>query len=106
MRCFERRERDPELAVLLVEPRRAVRELEPPVRRVVDGDGLGREDRRVPVRHAGDEQPEPDPLGDPAPRGQRRVALEALAGTLAVHRLEVVEAPDPVEAELVGEPHA
>ena len=30
--------------------------------------------------------------------------FEALARTLAVHGLEVVEAPQPVEPELVGEP--
>ena len=78
-------------------------ELEPAARRVVDRDGLGREHRRVAVGHAGDEQAEAHPLGDAAPRGERRVALEALPGAVAVHRLEVVEAPDAVEAEPVGE---
>ena len=96
----------PELAVLLVEPGGAVAELEPPARRVVDRDRLRREHRRVAVRHAGDEQPEPDVLGDPAPRGERRHALEALARALAVHGLEVIEAPDPVEAEPVREARA
>ena len=56
-----RRERDAELVVLLVEPRRAERELEAAVRRVVDRHRLRREHRRVPVGHAGDEQAEPDP---------------------------------------------
>ena len=57
----------------------------------------------MPVGHAGHEQAEPDVGGDAAPRRERGVALEALARSLAVHRLEVVEAPDAVEAELVGE---
>ena len=57
---LQRGERDAERAVLLVEPRRAVGELEPAARRVVDRDRLGREDRRVAVGHAGDEQAEPD----------------------------------------------
>ena len=35
--------------------------------------------------------------------GQRRHALEGLTRALAVHRLEVVEAPDAVEAEVLGE---
>ena len=56
---LQRRERDAELAVLVLEPRRAVRQLEPSARRVVDGDGLGREHRRMAVGHAGDEQAEP-----------------------------------------------
>ena len=42
-------------------------ELEPAARRVVDRDRLGREHRRVAVGHAGDEQAEPDALGDAAP---------------------------------------
>jgi len=70
---------------------------------VVDGDRLGGEDRRVPVRHAGDEQPEPGAAGHAAQRGEGRVALEALARTRPVHGLEVVEPPDPVEAGLVGQ---
>ena len=64
MRSFESRERDAELGVLLVEPRRAVRQLEPTARRVVDRDRLGREHRRMAVRHAGHEQAEPDAFGD------------------------------------------
>ena len=69
---------------------------------MVDRDGLGRVHRRVPVGHAGDEQPEAHAFGDPAPRRERGVALEALARPLAVHRLEVVEAPDAIEAGVVG----
>ena len=38
-------------------------------------------------------------------RGQRGHALEGLAGPLAVHRLEVVEPPDAVEAQFLGELH-
>ena len=46
---------------------------------------------------------EADAFGDAAECGQGRVALEALAGTLSVHRLEVVEAPHAVEAQLLRE---
>src|SRR5690606_20220882 len=42
-------------------------------------------------------------LGDAAQRRERGVRLEALPRPFAVHRLEVVEAPDAVEAELLGE---
>ncbi len=49
------------------------------------------------------EQPEPGPARDPAQRGEGGVALEALAGAAPVHGLEVVEAPDAVEASVVGE---
>ena len=62
-----------ELAVLCVEPGGTEREVEPSVRRVVDRDRLRREQRRVPVGHAGDEQPEPDA------RGGRRRARRALS---------------------------
>ncbi|MEZ5143490.1 MAG: hypothetical protein R2726_13365 [Acidimicrobiales bacterium] len=99
----ERRERDPELVVLLVEPRGAERQDEPAVRRVVDGDRLRRQHRRVAVGHPGDEEAEPDPRGDAGQRGERRHALEGLTGSLAVHRLEVVEAPRALEAELLGQ---
>ena len=100
---LQRGERNAERVVLPVEPRGAVGELEPAVRRVVDGDGLGREDRRVPVGHAGDEQPEPCALGDAAPCREGGVPFEALTRPVAVHRLEVVETPDAVEPQLVGE---
>jgi hypothetical protein len=92
--------------VLLVEPRGAERELEAAVRRVVDRERLGGEHRRVPVRRAGDQQAQADARGLPGERGQRGHALEGLARPLAVHRLEVVEAPGPVEAEVLGELHA
>src|SRR5206468_7098104 len=58
------------------------------------------------VRHARDEQPEAHAFGDPAPRGECRVPLEALSRSLAVHRLEVIETPDTVEAEVVGKARA
>ena len=104
-RVAGRRERDAELGVLLVEPRGAERQLEPAVRRVVDRERLRGEHRRVPVGHAGDEQAEPDARGLPGQRGERGHAVEGLARALAVHRLEVVEAPGAVEAELLGELH-
>jgi len=50
-----RRERDSELGVLLVVPRGAERQLEPPPGGVVDGEHLGGEHRGVPVGHPGDE---------------------------------------------------
>ena len=56
----QRRERDPELVMLLVVPRRTVRQLEAAVRRVVDRDGLRRVHGRVPVRHPGDEDAHTD----------------------------------------------
>ena len=90
--------------MLLVEPRGAVGELEAAAGRVVDRDRLGREHRGMAVGHAGDEQAEPDLGREAGQRGERGVALEALARALAVHGLEVVEAPEAVEAELVGEP--
>src|SRR5690242_1425145 len=56
------------------------------------------------VRDAGHEQTEPHACRDRGERGKRRVALEALARSAAVHRLEVIEPPDAVEAEVLGEP--
>ena len=72
---------------------------------MVDRDGLGREHRRVPVGQPGHEQAEPDLLGVPGPGREGGHALEALTRAVAVHRLEVVEAPDAVEPEGLGEPH-
>ena len=63
----------------------------------------GREHARVAVRHAGDEQAEPDARRGRRERGQRDHALEAVARTLAVHRLEVVEAPRAGEAARFAE---
>ena len=93
----------PSSVVLLVEPRRAERQLEPAVRRVVDRERLRGEHRRVPVGHAGDEQAEADARRDAGQRGERGHPLERLARPLAVHRLEVIEAPRAVEAQLLGE---
>ena len=98
-----RREGDAEPVVLVAVPGRAVGKLEPPARRVIDGDGLCRIDRRMAVGHAGDEQSEPDAVACAAQGRERRHTLEALARAFAVHRLEVVEPPDPVEAGVVGE---
>ena len=64
------------------------------------------EHRRVPVGHAGHEQTEADPRRDAGQRGERGHPLERLARPLAVHRLEVIEAPRAVEAQLLGELHA
>ena len=89
--------------VLRFEPRRAERKLEPTVRRVVDRDRLGSEERRMPVRDAGDEQAEAKARRDARQRGQCAHSLEAVARPLAVHRLEVIEAPRAVEAHLFGE---
>ena len=82
-RCTGRRERDAELGVLLVEPGRAERHLQPSVRGVVDGEHLRGEHRRVPVGRAGDEQPEPDARRLP---GQRRERGDALVGLARARR--------------------
>src|SRR3546814_3910715 len=97
------RERDPELVVLLVVPSRAEGELQPTVRRMVDREGLRSQHGGVPVGDAGDEEAETDPRGHPRERRERGDPLEGLARAVAVHRLEVVEAPGPVEAELLRE---
>src|SRR6266567_7907972 len=55
------------------------------------------------VRHAGDEEPEPDRARHAGEGGQRRHALEAVARSLAVHRLEVIEPPRAVESELLAQ---
>ena len=91
--------------MLAVEPCRAEREVEAAVGDVVDRHRLGGEHRGVPVRHAGDEQAEADRgrLSGKARQGGH--ALEALTRALAVHGLEVVEAPRPLEAQLLGELH-
>ena len=52
------RELEAERAVLALEPRGADRQLEPAVRRVVDGDRLRREQPERAVGEAGDEQAE------------------------------------------------
>ena len=101
-----RGEGDAELGVLLVEPGGAERELQAAVRGVVDGHGLGGEHRGVAVGGAGDEQAEADALGDAGEGGEGGHALEGLARALAVHGLEVVEAPGAVEAEPLGQLHA
>jgi hypothetical protein len=92
-----------ERAVLTLEPRGADRELEPAVRRVVDRDRLRGEQPERAIGEAGDEQTEAHARGDHGERRHRRVALEALARALAVHGLEVVEAPHAVVAEALGE---
>ena len=99
-----RRERDAELAVFLLEPRRPDPELEASVRHVVQGDRLGREDGRMTVRHPGDHGPQPDPLGARGQRGQQRPRLETRAARVAVQGLEVVEHPRRREAGVLGIP--
>ena len=98
-----RREWDAELVVLLVEPGRAEGHLEPPMGDVIDGQRLGGVDGRMAVGHPGDEQAEADSGGNTRQGGDVRHALEHLARPVAVHGLEMVEAPNAVEAELFGE---
>ncbi len=98
------RERDAELGVLLVVPGGAEGQLEASARGVVDGHHLVGEHRGVPVGDAGDEEPQPDPRRHPGEGGEGGDPVEGLAWAVAVHRLEVVEPPGPVEAEVLGEP--
>ena len=100
-----RRERDAELVVLLVEPGGAEREFEPAVRGVVDGQRFRCEDGRVPVCHARHQQPEADTRRQAGQRRQSRHSLEGLARPVAVHRLEMVESPGAVEAEIFRQPY-
>ena len=99
---LRREKRDTELGVLLVEPRGAVRQLESSARRVIDGDCFRREHGWMPVGHAGHEQSEANARSDTGKRGERRVSFETLPRSVAVHRLEVIEAPHAVEAEALG----
>jgi len=99
------REGDAELGVLSVVPGGAQRQLEASARGVIDGDHLVGEHRRVPVGHSGDEETQPDPRRHPGEDGQGGDAVEGLARSLPVHRLEVIEPPGTVEAEILGEPH-
>ena len=89
--------------MLLVEPCGAEGQLEAAVAGVVDRHRLGRQHRRVAVGRPGHEQTETDARRLPGQRRQRRHPLEGLTGALAVHGLEVVEAPGAVEAEVLGE---
>ena len=57
------------------------------------------------VGSSGHEQAQPDARGQAGQRGQRGHALEGLARPVPVHGLEVVEAPDAVEAQLLGQAH-
>jgi hypothetical protein len=57
----------------------------------------------VAVGDPGDQQPEPDAGRLPGQCGEGGHALERLARALAVHGLEVVEPPGPVEAQVLGE---
>src|SRR5690606_17058603 len=68
-----------------------------------DGERLGGVDRRVAVGESGDHHPEPDPGGGACPGRHGGHRLEALPRPFAVHGLEVVEPPDAVEAEFLGE---
>ena len=73
---------------------------------MVDGERLRGVHRRVAVSHAGDQHPQSDAGRHTRQGGEIGHCLEGLARPIAVHRLEVVEAPDPVEAQLFGEPDA
>src|SRR5689334_16804423 len=57
----------------------------------------------MPVGDPGDEQAEADVFGRARECRERRHSLEAVARPGAVHRLEVVEAPDAGESEVVRE---
>ena len=102
----DRRELDPELAVLGLEPRGAESELQASVAGVIDGDGLRGQDRGVPVGHTGDEQPETYPARRGRQRGECGHTFEALTRTFAVHGDVVVKPPRAVEAERLPESHA
>ena len=75
----------------------------PPEIDVERRDGLGQE-RRLAVRHAGDERAEPDRLGAGGERAEQRVGLEHLLLGAAEHREleEVVHHEHGVEAGLLG----
>ena len=98
------RELESERTVFGLEPGGAEREVEAAVRRVIDRHRLRREQRRVPVRDTGDEQSEPDARGRGGQCREGRHTFEAVARTLAVHGLEVVEAPGAGEPALFAEP--
>jgi hypothetical protein len=101
----DRREFDPELVVLGLEPRGTYRQLQATVAGVVDGDGLRGQDRGVSVRHPGDEQAQSYARCRRRQGSESRHAFKALTGAFAVHRDEVVKAPGAVEAQLLSVPH-
>src|ERR1700693_4262699 len=78
-------------------PGRAHADLEPPLRNVVNGDRLGRQDRWLPVGDAGYQRPEADPRGYRGQAAQQGPRLQAGAVRIAVERGEVVEDPCAVE---------
>jgi hypothetical protein len=101
-----RRELDPELAVLGLEPRGAQSELQASLASVVNGDGRRGQDRGVPVGHTGDEQPETYPARRSGQCGEGGHTFEALTRIFAVHRDVVIKSPRAVEAQLFPESDA
>src|SRR5262249_58894057 len=75
-------------------------------RDVIERDALRCEHGRVAVGHPVHERADAHLFSRGAPRGEHRLRLETLPWTLAVHRLEVIEAPHAVEAEALRELHA
>src|SRR5262249_62316475 len=67
-------ERHAEALVLAFVPRRADAELGPPARHDVERGHRLRQDAGMPVRHAGDEQTQSDPLGATGDEAERGVA--------------------------------
>ena len=100
------REVDAQLDMLFLVPRRADRQLDAPMRDVVGGHDLRREDRGMAVSNAGDERAEPDRLGHGRQPRQQRPPLQARTRRIPVKRLEVVEDPRAVEPGGFGVQHA
>ena len=94
-------ERVPVLVEVALLPARAEAEDHPALADVIDRPGHVGEELRVPVRVAGDERPELDPLGRLGPGRQERPALEVRTVRVAVEREEVVPGVDDVVAELL-----
>ncbi len=97
------REVDPQLSMLLVEPRRADPELQPAVRDVVDRDGLGGQDRRVAVGDSRHEGAQPKARRGLSQRREQCPGFEAGPARVAVESFEVVEDPTGDEARLLRE---
>ena len=101
----DRRERDPELAVLLRVPGGAHRALDAPARDMVHRYHLGGQHRGMSVSHASHEGSESHSrclareCGEKGPRFERRSLR------VSVERLEVVEHPHAVETRILSEPN-
>src|SRR4051794_16232137 len=101
-----RRERDAELAMFRLVPRRADRALDAPAGEVIDRDDLRCQHGGGAMRHPGGERPEPNAGSLTSETRQQRPTLERRALRVSVERLEVVEDPDAVEAGVLGEASA